>query len=138
MRKFNFRIWHKVEKRFLDPWAEEDPIFNLKEYIDSKWGVGVAVYDRDSKGWEYLKDDEVVIQQSTGIFDAEGVEIFEGDILLYFVSKDDWGRWEVRWNEDRLCWYLDDDEFLYEYKSLNNNTTHLKIDGHIYGASYNG
>jgi uncharacterized phage protein (TIGR01671 family) len=132
LRKFHFRVWHKIEKRFLDPWDEEDPIFNLKDYTDSKWGVDVAVYDRDKRGWISLNEDDIVIQQSTGIFDSEGVEIFEGDILLYFESEDDWGRWEVSWNEDRLCWYLDDDTFLYEYKSLTNNTTHLKIDGHIY------
>lgn len=101
-REIKFRVWHKNEKRWLDPWAEEDPVLSLK---DSGEGCEVFIYERDSGDWSnqncLMKD--VVIQQYTGLKDKNGCEIYEGDIVQHFAFSDG-DLFTVKWDHGSGSW----------------------------------
>ena len=103
MRKFKFRIWHKKENRFLDPWAEEDPIISLKDYDN---GCEVFLYERENKEHSNrnCSREDVVIQQWIGLLDCNRIHIYEGDIIVFDDSEIGGSRCvgEVVWCDD-LC-----------------------------------
>ena len=108
MREIKFRIWHKNEERWLDPWAEEDPILSLQDFGK---GCEVYLYDRKTKEHSNIncQMDDVVIQQYTGLKDKNGKEIYEGDI---FKDSEWWvGKATVE-HVDGMFGFQDEDRFV--------------------------
>ncbi len=124
MREIKFRAWHKEKKKMLS-YGE---LFNIDCSGEYPFLALAAGHYEDC-----IEPLKVELMQYTGLQDTNGVDIYEGDILIYqhmFVDKKSVS--EVIWNEkySGFASYVEDDERRYILeKELKNQ---FEVIGNIY------
>ena len=83
MRELKFRVWDNKENKYLDP--KEIAIDNLGNVF-----IFEDYQEEDYEVWNARVLDNTnarfIIEQDTGLKDADGKEIYEGDIIEYVFN----------------------------------------------------
>ena len=109
-----FRSWDKELQTMLDV-----------SLIDFKKGVLVGEHWKFGET-NFMSFDEIELMQSTGLFDKNNKEIFEGDVVS--IDTDEFDLLFVKY-ESGIYWLMDDEECV---EHLSDYYKYVSIVGNIY------
>lgn len=117
----NYRVWHKIEKRFVD----------LRNIDFEKESIG---YDccGEANYYDVAKFDEIVFQQFTGLYDKNKKPIYEGDRVRFGYTKNEDFFGEVIWLEDRASFGVRYENITETFEDLGFVQKFFEVVGNIF------
>ena len=90
----------------------------------------IWIQDEDSEANEWIVNNDLNLMQSTGLYDKEGTEVFEGDILHHQIQTD--YTFIVKYDKDNGRWYGDGLSRTYRINITKEFLPYYKVIGNIY------
>ena len=115
-----FRGWHRT-------WEEMGKVKRIR--FDDDGNVATVLFRGKDFGVNE-KIDEIELMQSTGLYDKEGTEVFEGDILHHQIQTE--YTFIVKYDKDKGCWYGDGLSRTYRIDIAKRFLPYYKVIGNIY------
>ncbi|MCH1645066.1 YopX family protein [Streptococcus suis] len=114
-----FRVWDTVKKSM----SEVQAIVYAEEKI-------YPIYSKVIR--RYIPFNEAILMQSTGLFDVNGKEIFEGDVIRVNYTDDD-SPWTdaIIWSPKDCAWYLKSNKELLGF-AMDEPDIIVEVIGNIY------
>jgi uncharacterized phage protein (TIGR01671 family) len=117
----NYRVWHKIEKRFID----------LRDINFEQESIGYDCY-REANYYDVAKFDEIIFQQCTELYDKNKKPIYEGDRVRFGYTKYEDFFGEVIWLEDRASFGVKTKNAFETFEDLMDYMKYFEVVGNIF------